>query len=309
MNTFVGFRKIDVTDSRKDVTFPMLVMYPTVVPSRDNVFGPFTLDVAPGAPVKEGHFPLVVISHGTCSSNMVFRTLARYLALHGFIVCLPEHPADNLFDNSLQYTYENMVNRPRHISLSIDTITSHPDFKTAVQADKVTVAGHSVGGYTALAVGGGHPDTSFLVDFCNRPENHEQPYWTRIIRETRLPAGPVEVVADERVKALVILAPDVSLFMHDNALENVKVPVLLMVAEKDLWPQEVIDAVRKNIGNASALELKIIKNAGHYSFISGFPETIKDKVGEAAMDPAGFDRQAFQNELQSDILNFINTCQ
>ena len=54
---------------------------PCAVPGKDTAFGPFPVHVAMEAPVACGRFPLAVISHGSGSSAMVFRTLALALAV------------------------------------------------------------------------------------------------------------------------------------------------------------------------------------------------------------------------------------
>ncbi|WP_045767477.1 alpha/beta hydrolase family protein [Xanthomonas albilineans] len=304
MNSYVGCQKLE-TDGDASRVVPMWVMYPTATPSRDTAMGPYTLDVALGAPIEAGPFPLAVISHGTRSAGLVFRTLAHYLARHGFIVALPEHPGDNLFQHQLEYSYQNLEDRPRHIRAVIDTLTGHAQFGPAIQAHNVAVIGHSVGGYTALAIAGGEPHTGFMVDFAHRPEHAEQPAWTALVRQNRVPIRAVPVTADPRVRAVVALAPDFSLYMHEDALAKVEVPVLLIVGEKDQWAHETIVATRTALGNDGRLEARVVPNAGHYAFISVFPEAMKARVGEAAIDPPGFDRSAFQRELERDILHFL----
>jgi hypothetical protein len=54
------------------------------------------------------------------------------------------------------------------------------------------------------------------------------------------------------------------------------------------------------------IDFKLVKDAGHFSFLSPFPAIIKDKVGLAARDPEGFDRENFHNRLQTEIHAFLN---
>lgn len=305
MLSFVGCSRVNLPSFVDEADFGTLILYPSKTPSREVEFGPFSMDVAMEAVISDGNFPLVVISHGSSSSNMMFRTLAHFLAKNGFVVCLPEHFGDTVFDNKLQYTIENMTNRPNQISKVIDFVFDHPDFSYAVNTKNVAVIGHSVGGYTAIAVAGGDPHTEFLNNFCNRPENYNQPYWTKIVRDNNLPSQSINVKADDRVTSIVLLAPDISLFMHEGALSSITLPTLLIVAEKDLWVQETLDTVSDGIGDKSKLKCKIIKNASHYSFISSFPEGMKSRVGQPAIDPVGFDRDQFQLKLQEEVMNFI----
>src|SRR6266567_357581 len=189
METSVGIRTLRVIDEPKDIAFPVVVMYPTRVPSVPVPFGPYSMEAALDAPMDEGTFPLVVISHGSGGYPLLYRTIGAYLVKHGYVVALPEHPGNNRDDNALNNSVENLVNRPRHIRLTIDAVFAAVHFKDRVQPDTTAVIGHSMGGYTALAVAGGQP-------------------WTE-------KGERVEVDADGRVKALVLLAPAAAWFTPD----------------------------------------------------------------------------------------------
>ncbi len=305
MNQFVGCCKVEVCDKENDITFPLLVMYPTNTASTPVAFGPFSLDVAMNAPVAEGRFPLVMISHGSGGSYLAHRTLGMYLAQNGFVACIIGHPFNNLHNNELQYTVQNMIYRPRHIRMAIDEVCSSAQFKNYVEHERVAIIGHSVGGYTALALAGGAPHTQALVALCEKPASADEPYWIGLLRKNGITSQPIAVTADHRVKALVLFGPDVSLFMSAGALREVQAPVLLLVAEKDYMPQETIAVLRNGLPERSQLTHRVVKNAGHYSFLSPFPESIKNQVGDAAKDPEGFAREQFHQELNPEILSFL----
>lgn len=305
MSKFAGCRKVEVFDKENNITFPALVMYPTNAAATPVAFGPFSLDVAMNAPMVDGRFPLVMISHGSGGSYLTHRTLGMHLAKNGFVVCMPEHPFNNRHNNELQYTIQNMIYRPRHIRMAIDEIFAHEKFKSHLDFENVAIIGHSVGGYTALALAGGAPHTQALVELCQKPASADEPYWLSLLRKNGLTSQPIAVTADERVRALVLLAPDVSLFMSEGALREVHAPVLLLVAENDYMPQETIDVLNNGLSERAQLTHRVIKNAGHYSFLSPFPEAMKNRVGEAAKDPEGFEREQFHHEMNTEVLSFL----
>lgn len=305
MNQLAGCSKVEVFDKENDITFPLLVMYPTSTASTPVAFGPFELEVSMDAPVAEGRFPLVMISHGSGGSYLAHRTLGRYLAQNGFVACMPGHPFNNLHNNELQYTMQNMIYRPRHLRMAIDEVCSSAQFKDRVEHERVAIIGHSVGGYTALALAGGAPHTQALVELCQKPASAEEPYWISLLRKNGITSQPIAVTADRRVKALVLFGPDVSLFMSEGALRNVHAPILLLAAEKDYMPQATIEVVMNGIPDRSQLSHRAVKNAGHYSFLSPFPESIKSMVGDAAKDPEGFDREQFHQALHVEVLSFL----
>jgi len=305
MSKFAGCSKVEVFDKENDITFPALVMYPTNAASTPVAFGPFSLDVAMDAPIAQGCFPVVMISHGSGGSNLTHRTLAMHLAKNGFVVGMIEHPFNNRHNNEWQYTLQNMIYRPRHIRMAIDEVCSHAQFQNHVEHENVAIIGHSVGGYTALALAGGAPHTQALVALCQKPASADEPYWIGLLRKNGITSQPIAVAADRRVKALVLFGPDVSLFMSEGALREVHAPVLLLVAEKDYMPQETIAVLRDGLPERAQLTHRVVKNAGHYSFLSPFPETMKSRVGEAAKDPEGFDREQFHRELHEEVLRFL----
>ena len=196
------------------VPVPLLVLYPANSPERPEKFGPYTMPASRNAPIADGLFPLVVISHGTGGSHLLYRNLAVHLAHYGFVVLLPEHPRNNRNNNDLAGTAANLANRPRHLHLAIDWAYSHDDFGPHLETGAVAVIGHSMGGYTALAIAGGIP-TAFP---------HETPD-----RQSRR----VDVSPDDRVKALVLFAPAAAWFMAPDALHAVRVPMLMLTAEHD----------------------------------------------------------------------------
>ena len=47
--------------------------------------------------------------------------------------------------------------------------------------------------------------------------------------------------------------------------------------------------------------------AHHFAFIAPFPATLIDEVGEPARDPPGFDRRAFLDRIDRQILAYLDT--
>ena len=285
MPNFVGCRTLGITDAALGLTFPLLVLYPTGTPGRPEPIGPYTLDVALDAPTKPGPFPLVLISHGTGGTPLTHRLLAHFLARHGFVVGLPRHHANHRDDNSWHNTPDNLVARPRHLTLAIDGLLA--EFGAAGRSDWVAVIGHSLGGYSALARAGGRPGSL----------PHERADGT---------PRPMPVVPDARVRALVLLAPATVWYRAAGALREVRVPILLLMGEKDEWTPDIhAQIVLNGVADRRQVRHRVIENAGHYSFFSPFPPERTGPAFPPSQDPPGFDRARFQGELQAEILAFL----
>lgn len=275
---FTGCRQLQLTDEDNNISFAVLVQYPTHTPATSENFGPYQMEVSMNADILPGQFPLVVISHGNNGSHLLYRTISTYLAKNGFIVAMVEHYGNNRNNTSLENTVENLQLRPRHIQLTIDHLLTAPFLQGSIAEDKIAVAGHSMGGYTALAIAGGLPIT--------------------------LEGQHVEVTHDSRVKAIVLLAPAAGWFNHPG--NTISIPVLLLTAELDniapAWNAAVIFKITTTPSLINHME---IKNAGHFSFLSPFPASMKNPGFLPATDPPGFDREAFHEQLPIAILHFL----
>ena len=278
-NINVGCKEIQIKDEGKDIVFNVLVQYPTIDLTSPTAFGPYTMNVSINAKLLEGRFPLVMISHGSGGSHLLYRTISTHLVKNGFIVAMVEHYGNNRNNNELENTEENLILRPKHVSLTIDKLLSDSFFSNHIVADKIAVIGHSMGGYTALAMAGGIPRT----------------------KEGKI----IETIADPRIKAIVLLAPGTGWFM--NGLDKVSIPILMLTAEHDpftpAWNAEV---VIKSIPDKSLVTFRQIENAGHFSFISPFPATMKNPKFLPSTDPEGFDREKFHVQLPIEILAYLN---
>ena len=286
MPDHVGCRTLEIADTPLGLTFPLLVLYPSNTPGQPENIGPYTLEVALDAPSKPGPLPLVLISHGTGGSPLTHRLLAHALARQGFVVGLPRHHANHRDDNSWHNTPDNLVARPRHLSLAIDGLLA--EFGAALRPDWVALIGHSLGGYTGLALAGGRPGSL--------PHEHADGTPQRI-----------PVVPDARVRALVLLAPATVWYRAAAALRNVRVPILLLMGEKDEWtPDFHAQIVLQGVVDRQQVQHHVIENAGHYSFLSPFPPERTDPAFPPSQDPPGFDRAQFQPALQAEILAFLS---
>ncbi len=278
---FVGSLNLAITDKEKNLSFPCLVFYPTETPSTSVAFGPYSMELALNAPLQGERLPLVVISHGAGSTPLVYRTLATYLAKHGFVVALPEHPGNNRSDNSLNGTVANLENRPRHLKQTLDAVLGDPRFVQHVEPYHVAVIGHSLGAYAALALAGAQP-------------------WSGLEQK-------ISVQADSRVQALVLMAPASSFFVPNDSLQNVHASILMFSGEADrITPRWQTQLILDLLPRRDQVAFHSVPHAGHYSFLSPFPEAMKRPDFPPSQDPPGFDRERFHVELNETIRSFLH---
>jgi len=283
----VGCRVLELTDPVQGAQIPLWLLYPARSPERIERFGSYPLAVATDAPIEGERLPLVVISHGTGSTPWVLPDLAASLARAGFVVALLAHPGNTRRDDGLAGTRANLVNRPRHVQLVIDAAFGEAAFGGRLSPDGVAVIGHSLGGYTALAIAGGRPMAL----------PHEAP-------DGR--ASPIAVVADPRVRAVVLLAPAAPWLMADGALADVDARILMRTGEKDLHaPTGYDEVLLRTLRDRSRVDYRVVPNAGHFSFLSPFPPELSSPQFPPSQDPPGFDRAAYLVELAREIAGFL----
>ncbi len=170
----VGLETFEMVDAdRDDRTMEVDIWYPIdaeVAATADPAVIDFlvasltfenTFDAPP--PARVGNFPLVVFSHGSGGIRQQSWDLMEHLASHGFVVVAPDHTGNTALDGLNGTVLPGDVvaaHRPRDISFVIDQVLgfdADPTNKFAGQINerKIAVAGHSFGGFTALAVAGG----------------------------------------------------------------------------------------------------------------------------------------------------------
>ena len=111
----------------------------------------------------------------------------------------------------------------------------------------------------------------------------------------------------EKPEKLVLLAPATPWYMAEGALSDVKIPILMLVAEHDpftsKWHAEL---VLGRVPERAQVTYRVVENAGHYSFLSPFPPAMKSPSFPPSTDPEGFDREAFHERLNAEVLDFLN---
>lgn len=285
-NLSCGCRLLSVDDAVQGAVIPLALLYPAIGTESEEHFGPYPLEVAKDSPPTAGSWPLVVISHGNSGTPWAYRQMAKHLVQAGYVVALPAHTGNTRLDNTLAGTAANLENRPRHISLSIDAALGDTVLGAHIADAGVAVIGHSIGAYTALAVAGAQP-------------------WTGPHESKGAPPSPVNVRADNRVCALVLLNPATPWYVA-GSFSEVRVPILIRTGEQDkLTPLEHAYRVIDGVPDASLVEHKDIPGANHFAFMSKFPPEMTRPNFQPSQDLPGFDREAIQPELFADITAFL----
>ncbi len=216
----------------------------------------------PGSATSEARAPVVVFSHGMGGSREGYEYLSRHLASHGYLVIHPTHKGSDteairgefrrrirdrlaLGDGAEMEPAvrpgaggagggviarntsdpENLRNRPGDVAFVLDHVAADPALCAIADLERVAVAGHSFGSYTAMACAG------MLVD---------------------LPGAPDASFREERIKAAIAMSPQGTgaMGVDAGAWAGIEIPVLYLTGTKDYgqgerpaaWRREAFDA-------------------------------------------------------------------
>jgi pimeloyl-ACP methyl ester carboxylesterase len=205
---------------------PFMLISPVAIPSPGRAV---ELTVRVTAPTTGSQLPVILLSHGGGFTNYLssfrgFSPLADFWAAHGLVVVQPTHLSSRslgvprVVPESRAY-WQSRVDDLTAILDHLDLIESAvPGLAGRIARDRIGVAGHSMGGQTASMLLGAHVTDE---------------------------AGTVIRVADERVKAGVLLAPTgaggehltemASRFtcLRTAGFDQMATPTLTIVGERD----------------------------------------------------------------------------
>ena len=200
------------------------------------------------APVRgDRPWPLVVLSHGLRADRYDLSWLAEGLASEGYVVVAVDHIGSTAQDFDRREALK-LWRRAVTLSRTISIITAHPRFAGRIDASRCAVAGHSAGGSTALVSAGARINPQLYGRFFPfGPQVEEGPF------------------ADERVRAVIALAPGTGSVFDAHGLSHVRVPVLMVSGTRDVVTPDKLCAEHyaKHIPQVAWHSLP---DVGHYTF-------------------------------------------
>ncbi|MBD3883456.1 alpha/beta hydrolase [Phormidium tenue FACHB-886] len=191
--------------------------------------------------------PLVVISHGFGADRRFLGYLAHHLASYGLTVVAVEHPASNVawltsrrLDSPRRSSIlpaTEFIDRPKDVSFVLDRLSRLNRFsevlKDKFNTDQVSIIGHSLGGYTALALAGAPLSLKSLRQFCNDPNPVAlSPADLLQCNAADLPDHTANL-RDPRIVQAVLLNPVIGRLFDETSLTKVTIPTLMLASTDD----------------------------------------------------------------------------
>jgi predicted dienelactone hydrolase len=295
----VGFQYFTISDP-KGPPIEVGVWYPTDAAPRLEAIESYQQMVARDAAVEGTGLPLVVISHGHGGSYAGHFDTALALADAGFVVAALSHNGDSWRDQSNPTA---IWERPRQLKLLTDYMLGAWGGHGRIDANRVGAFGFSAGGFTVLTAAGGEPDLRTIADHCQAHPAFEV---CQIVAQHELPLD-TEIVwtHDPRIKAVVSAAPALGFAFDDKALAAVRQPVQLWRAEDDQILPHPYYAEAVRLALPTPPETHVVADAGHYDFLAPCSAKLAARVPVICTSKPGFDRAAFHERFDADIVAFF----
>ncbi|WP_374336603.1 alpha/beta hydrolase family protein [Leeia sp.] len=171
--TAIGSRELNIaapSGTRHLLThlwYPTQATSPMTVEGENQVFQGITVikDAAP----ESGRHPLVILSHGYRGSWRNLSWLAAELVQQGYIVAAPDHPGTTTF-NVDPAEAARIWERPRDLSRVIDHLLQSSSDIGEIEPSRIAAIGHSLGGWTVMAVGGARFSAEQFLQDCRAGE-------------------------------------------------------------------------------------------------------------------------------------------
>lgn len=197
--------------------------------------------------LEDGNYPLVIVSPGFLLSRTNYAWLAEHIASHGFVVISPEH--HEVYDETLGDFSKASILRPQDIVEVLDYVDAQVAdggaFAGLIDTEQVAVMGHSLGGYTSLAIAGAQLNFNDMTSLCITAEQAGDPsawlcgmllpYVSDMAESAGLdavPDGLWDSFGDERVDAIIPMAGDAYMF-GEAGLANITIPVMAIGGTAD----------------------------------------------------------------------------
>jgi len=326
-----GYRTLTLAG---DTPTTVALFYPTAAADRQIPMGPWLPVVAPGAPASEGQLKgLILLSHGTGGTELNHHTLGARLAREGYLVAAVRHAGDNWQDRSLITSGRYFSERPRQLSRVLDALLASPEWGARIPSDRIGAVGHSAGGYSVLALAGAQAEPQRSTQHCRTVQ--DDPGYCALARGAAAPGGhgtlgasaaqaapaapaaPAASVAatttttaaspvsvpDRRIRAVVALAPMAVVFTPES-LASITVPVRVIMAEHDAMLSGKYHSGHV-VAHLPKAQASTAAGAGHFAFMAQPTFPLPSAAGDAAGNPAGFDRTAFLPTLENQVAEFF----
>ena len=188
--------------------------------------------------------PVVLLSHGFGSEPKSFNYLGEHLASYGIAAVSVEHiGSDSDYELEIlegaktrAIAPQEFIERPLDIQYVLDELERRnrfdPMLKGMLDLDRVGAIGHSLGGYTTLALAGAEINVDRLQKQC--PNKKINLNMSLLMQCRAKDLNPQQQLADPRIDAAIAISPISSGILGQESLSNISIPTAIVSGSEDI---------------------------------------------------------------------------
>lgn len=267
-----------------------------------------------GAAIRDGKYPLLLLSHGSGGNMDSLAWLSSALALRGALVLAVNHPGSTSGDSSPRRSVQ-LKDRAADLSAALDTILQDPAFAKHIDTSRITSIGFSLGGATALNLAGLRFDGTAYRRYCDAFGKQAEDCLFLAkggVDLANLPASFAADMRDPRISAAIAIDPGFSYAATDNSIAAMDLPVLLVsLGRKNLFKAADVGPKGSNLaGRLPNVTRAVIAPAHHYTFLAeckpeGAAILKAERDDPVCDDPEGTDRAKAHRNIVKAIAAFL----
>lgn len=271
-----------------------------------------------GAEPAPGAFPLVVLSHGMYGNAMNQSWLAADLAQQGYVVAAINHPGTSTWLREPEDARQ-LWERPKDITHLIDHMLTASDWRPRIDPARIFMAGHSLGGFTAMMLAGARYDHAGFDHSCAQDPDALVCGIFDMWQVAQTPQDRQQMQADlsdTRIKAFAIFDLGGTQTFSKPSLNRIETPLLVLGAphlgdetriDLDVESRALVQALPSD--NVTYLEPN---GLAHFDFLGLCKPQALDLL--RAEEPAdaivciegGADRQADHQMISAQVSRFFD---
>lgn len=280
----VGMRKITIASPERGKDLAVTVWYPALAGAEKILVGDSKLfkgtQAFANAPLAQGRYPLILVSHGSGGRSEDLGWLATGLAEAGFIVAGPNHPGTTSGDSTPAAT-PKLWERTQDLSTLLTAMTADPQWSGSLAKDRIGVLGFSLGGAAAMEISGARAEREAYARYCDTYKAMADCVWfaggkgyvngepitsdkvdLRKIDKDRFEQSNL----DRRISAAILVDPALAQAYDAQSLKQIAIPMYFInLGRPATIPVAVIaDRLAKLVPNA---RYEQVDDAVHFSFL------------------------------------------
>lgn len=312
-----GYDRFDVMAAHRSGLVAASVWYPAGPSGNPGLIGDNAViqgvQASVGATVAGERHPLVLLSHGSGGNMDGLAWLSSQLAAHGVMVLAVNHPGSTSGDSSPRRSVD-LAAREADLSVALDKLLAEPAFGPHVDRTAITAAGFSLGGATALNLGGLVADRGAFAAYCAAIKDPHGCGWYQRggVGGDNLPESFSATTADPRVSGVIAIDPAFGdTFTAESIAAFGKPALFINLGEADRWRAVDVGPSGNDLaGRLPGARYTVIAPAWHFSFLGlckpeGRQILIDTKDDPVCDDPKGTDRADVHARAVAAILDFV----